>query len=101
MKEYYADLELTNEIESWILLQGGTASTSNSMLEYDKKLGRFINNKVDVFFGHRKIHFYAGTNQVRMFFNEENAPAALILFLKWPEAIIKHNFPKNIYDKIY
>lgn len=101
MKEYYADLELNHEIESWILLQGGTVSESSKMPEYDTRTGRYIIENVDVYFGHRKIHFYTGTKQVRVFFNEETAPAALILFLKWPNAIIKHNFPKNIYETIY
>lgn len=101
MKEYYADLELNNDIESWILLQGGTVTESNKMPEWDRKTGRFINKDIDVIFGHRKIHFYAGSNQVRVFFNEETASTALILFLKWPNAILKHNFPKNIYEKIY
>lgn len=100
MKEFYIDLLLNNEIESWILLQGATVNESATMPIYDKKSGKFVNKSIDVLFGHRKIHFYAGTNQVRIFFNEEMISSALILFLKWPEVILRHNFPKDIYEKI-
>lgn len=93
MKEYYADIEITNEIEEWLLLQEATVvPTYNGTV--DRRM-RAIQT-YDVYFGHRKIHFYAGTKQARIFFNDETIGAALILFIKWPTAIFKHNFPKEM-----
>lgn len=94
MKEYYADLEMTNEIEEWFLLQEATVTRSDKLPQFSKT-GQHI-AEVDVIFGHRKIHFYAGTKQARVFFNEDTIGTAMIILMKWPKAIFKHNFPKEI-----
>ena len=94
MKEYYADLELTNEIEEWFLLQEATVTQTSKMPQFDRQGSRVA--EVDVIFGHRKIHFYAGTKQARVFFNEDTIGTAMIILMKWPKAIFKHNFPKEI-----
>ena len=94
MKEYYADLEMTDEIEEWFLLQEATVMPTDK-LEQFSRTGKRI-TEVDVIFGHRKIHFYAGTTQARVFFNEDTIGTALVLLVKWPKAIFKHNFPREI-----
>ena len=94
MKEYYADIEMTNEIEEWFLLQEATVTTTDKLPQFSRQGKRIT--EVDVIFGHRKIHFYAGTNQARVFFNEDTMGAAMVLMMKWPKAIFKHNFPKEI-----
>jgi hypothetical protein len=100
MKEYYADLEMTDELEEWFLLQEATVTAGNSNPSWNRKTGGWENDKIDVIFGHRKIHFYAGTRQARVFFNEQTIGVVTILMMKWPKAIFKHNFPKEMLPSI-
>lgn len=93
MKEYYADIEMTDDLEEWFLLQEATVFPSGKLEQYSRT-GKKI-TEVDVIFGHRKIHFYSGTRQARVFFNEDTIGSALVLMIKWPNAIFKHNFPKE------
>lgn len=86
------DLSLTNEIEEWILLQGATVSNAGQL--YDHKGN--AHSEIEVMFGHRKIHFYAGNaRQVRIFFNDETRSTALVIMMKWPASIFKHNIPRE------
>lgn len=94
MKEYYADIELTDEIEAWFLLQEATVLPKSGLQAFTNWGKRIV--ETDVIFGHRKIHFYAGTRQARVFFSESTIGTALVLMVKWPNAIFKHNFPKEI-----
>lgn len=87
MKEYYADIVLTREIEEWLLVQGATVSVSDAVSVPG----------YEVMFGHRKIHFYAGSDQVRIFFNEDNVSASTLLLLMWPKSVLAHNLPEDIY----
>lgn len=102
MKEYFADISLTHEIESWFILQGAKVTVSNAMPLYDSKSGNFTNDKVDVYFGHRKMHYYAVERghvpMVRVFFNEDTISTALILLIKWPTCVIRHNVPEKLYE---
>jgi len=84
MKEYYVDVVLTREIESWLLVQGATVSEAINFPGYE------------VMFGHRKIHFYAGSDQVRIFFNEDNLSSSTLLLLMWPTSVLAHNLPEEI-----
>lgn len=95
MKEYYVDINLTYELEEWILLQG--AKVSQSRLS---PLARFgskgqVEDHPTVFFGHRVIHFFAEGKMIRIFFNDETKSTALLLFVKFPELIVKHNIPRE------
>ncbi len=93
MREYYADVTLSNEIEEWLLLQEATVvPTGYNIVNVKQKPIQTY----EVYFGHRKIHFYSGSNQIRIFFNENTVGSALVLLMKWPEAVFKHNLPKNL-----
>lgn len=98
MKEWYADLTLTKEISEWLLVQEATVAPSGSMPLYE--FGRTYADKPTVTFGHRRVHFYSaghhGVHEVRIFFNEDTIGSALILMLKFPGAIFKHNIPKEL-----
>ena len=99
MKEYYVDIKLTNELEDWILLQGAKVSQSNLLPMVQKgKIGTVEGQPV-VFFGHRQIHFYSSGDMIRMFFNDENRSTALLLFVKFPELIVKHTIPREPNDR--
>jgi len=92
------DLNLTNEIEEWILLQGATVTPANNLQLVDHQ-GKTQHSGVEVIFGHRKIHFYSvaqGENKmIRIFFNDETKSTALVIMMKWPNKIFKHNIPSE------
>lgn len=94
MAEYYVDLTINNDVEEWLLLQGATVRASENM---DWRGGTWKRERPDVFFGGRKIHYYAGqVDQARIFFNDETKGAAIMLLLKWPDIIFKTNLPREI-----
>lgn len=94
MKEYYADVLITNEIEEWLLLQGARAYKSNRLPVCNHRTGK-EEVEIDVYFGHRKIHYYTDSKEVKIFFNDENKSVGLMMLIKWPDKITKHNIPKE------
>jgi hypothetical protein len=98
VKEYHADLELTKDISEWLLIQEATVAKSGAHQVWNRKTGGWEDDKPVVMFGHRRIHFYSGdcNNLGRIFFNEDTIGSALVLMIKWPNAIIYHNFPKEM-----
>ena len=97
MKEYHADVILTNELEEWLLLQEATVRTTVGLPYWDRKKNKFVED-IDVFFGHRQIYFWKDTNpqKIRIFFNEDTMGCIPILLLKFPTQIEQHTFPKEI-----
>jgi hypothetical protein len=95
--EWNMDINMTDELEALLLEHGAFVRQANGWPTYDKKTSMFRNdNDVDVYFGHRKIHFYTSKPLARIFFNEQTRGTALIIMIKFPELVVKHTFPKEI-----
>ena len=93
--EYWADVELSDKLEEWLLLQGAKVSRSHNMPIFVK--GKWVEGEPVVYFGGRQVHFYSGGNEngkqlVRIFFNERNENARTLMILLFPESIVDHNF---------
>lgn len=92
IEEYWMDVsKIPPDMETWLLEQGATSYESDRMHQV-RPGGRSI-REIDVYFGSRKIHYYAGSEQARIFFNKEMKNAGLVIIMKWPDVVIRHNFP--------
>lgn len=94
--EYWADVELTDQLEEWLLLQGAKAMPSHRMPIL--KGNKWIEGDPVVYFGGRQIYFYHGTRKVRIFFNEKNESTRTLMMLMFREAIKDHNFKDMQFD---
>lgn len=99
MKYYFVDFFINKVIEEWLFLQGAVVARANNMPTYDYKTGKGVDD-IEIFFGHRKLHYFAENGLVRIFFNDTNISTALILLLKWPDSIVRHSLPKEYRERI-
>ena len=93
--EYWADIELSDKLEEWLLLQGAKVTKSHQLPIFVK--GKWVDGDPVVYFGGRQIHFYSdptssGRRMVRIFFNERNENARTLMLMLFADAIVDHNF---------
>jgi len=88
--EFWADVELNDQIEEWLLLQGAKVTRSFAMPVL--KGQQWVDAPPIVMFGGRQIHYYGTGKLVRIFFNERNESSRTLMLLKFPDAIKDHNF---------
>jgi hypothetical protein len=94
-KKYYIDFtELTPEVEEFFVNQGANVYESQKGPTWSRK-GVWVNADNEVYFGGEKIHFYAGTKNARVWFDDDTKGAGLIVLLKWNDLIFKHSIPKD------
>lgn len=82
MNEYHIDMTCTSDVEQYIIDQGAVVINARN--------GR---TPPVLMFSGRRVHFYAGSDQIRIFFNDATLGAALFLLLKWPKLIFCNTIP--------
>lgn len=100
IQEWYVDVSsVPNEMEDWFLANGAEVVDSPRGIVYDKS-GTPI-TQVDMYFGKRKIHRYAGWAGARIFFDETNVTSSSLFLMQWGKLVTKHNLDryheKNVY----
>lgn len=96
MKKYYIDFtELTPDVEEFFVNQGADVIESGKGPLWNRHTGIWKKADNDVYFGGEKVHFYAGTKNARVWFDDETKGAGLIVLLKWNDLIFKHTIPKE------
>lgn len=92
--EYYVDLtDMPNDMQEWMIMQGAEVWATDKY-NYDRS-GR-ASQVMEVYFSGRQIHFYAGSTQARIHFNESTKGTALLLMVKWPEKVFKTNLDRQL-----
>lgn len=85
MKEYYIDLlEFNDTMAHWLIDQGAEVEPLT-----DWRTPTWNNSHIR--FGKRQIHRFAGSSQVRIFFDDTNLDVATALLLIHSSIVFKHN----------
>ncbi len=90
MVEYYVDVRMNNALEQWMIDQG--AQVSINPRTHITSYGKEVHDHPIVMFGGRQVHFYPGSSEARIFFNEGNETLISMLIMLYDSAIIQHNF---------
>ena len=85
MKEYYIDLlEFNDVLAQWLVDQGATLYLAEGWESPTWK-------DFHILLGKRRIHKYAGSNQVRIFFDDSNLNIATAMLLIHSSKVFRHN----------